>query len=237
MDIKILFDNNSSRKDLMIGWGFSCLVDGKILFDTGENGNYLINNLKQLNIDINKIQAAVISHDHWDHTGGLWEILKYRENLPVFCCSGFTQDFKKRVKKFGGTLFEKDQLTEISQNIFITGQIEATYNQKFMPEQSLVLKTSSGISIITGCAHPGIIEIVENVRKTFNKKDIYLVMGGFHLMETDARLIETIALEMKKMPVKKIGPCHCCGKTAEEIFEKIFGQNFVPISAGITITI
>lgn len=69
---------------------------------------------------------------------------------------------------------------------------------------------------------------MENVRKSFNKKDIYLVMGGVHLMETDARLIETIALEMEKMPVKKIDPATVVGKQQKKSLKKSLTRTLFP---------
>ena len=73
MQIKVLFDKDALNKTLYAGWGVSFLIGESILFDTGENGEWLIHNIKQLKVDLNKLQAAVISHDHWDHTRGLWE--------------------------------------------------------------------------------------------------------------------------------------------------------------------
>ncbi|MCM8817501.1 MAG: MBL fold metallo-hydrolase [Candidatus Omnitrophica bacterium] len=237
MKIQVIFDGSASKTDLLIGWGFSCLIDGRILFDTGENGEWLIHNMQQTGIDINEIQSVVISHDHWDHTGGLWKILQLRKNLAVYACPGFTRSFKKKVRQFGGQIFENDHLTEISKDVFVTDEIRATYKQEPMPEQSIILKSKNGISIITGCAHPGIIEIIERAKKNFPEEKIYLVMGGFHLIETDTRIIETIAKQLKNLQIAKIGPCHCSGKKAEDIFRKTFKKNFVSISAGSTILV
>ncbi len=237
MEIQVLFDSIASKENLAAGWGFSCLVDESIIFDTGENGDWLLNNIKQLSIDISKIKTVVISHDHWDHTGGLWKILELQKNLAVYACPGFTAEFKEKVKKSGGILFENSTLTEISENIFTTGEIQATYKKNPVPEQSLVIKTEKGISIITGCAHPGILEILENIRRSFQKEKIYLVMGGFHLIETDERIIEAIAMQLKKLQIRKIGPCHCSGNKAEEIFKRIFRKNFITVSAGSVIQV
>ena len=73
MKITIIYDNETSRRDLTPDWGFACLVEahGKnILFDAGANGAILLDNMKNLNIDPESIEIIVISHAHWDHTGG-----------------------------------------------------------------------------------------------------------------------------------------------------------------------
>ncbi|MFA5101478.1 MAG: MBL fold metallo-hydrolase, partial [Candidatus Omnitrophota bacterium] len=78
MNIKVLYDKNTTNKKLHTGWGVSFLIDDTILFDTGEKGESLLENMRSLGVDINKIEAVVLSHDHWDHTGGLWDLLKMK---------------------------------------------------------------------------------------------------------------------------------------------------------------
>ncbi len=96
MDIEILFDKRTQYKNLKIGWGISFLVNKKILFDTGENGKWLIRNIEELQIDINKIEAIVISHNHYDHSGGLWEILRIKKGINVYSCPNFGSEFNEK---------------------------------------------------------------------------------------------------------------------------------------------
>ena len=232
MEAKIVFNNESINSKFSNGWGFSCLVDNRILFDTGESPKYLFDNMKIMGINVSGIEAVVISHDHWDHTGGLWEILKRKRRLKVYACSHFSREFKEKVRKLHGELIEADRFIEISKNIFITGEIPGAYHGQSMPEQALVVKTENGISAITGCAHPGIVKMTEKVREKFSKEKIYLIFGGFHLMDKDKRAIEIVVERFKEMKVKKVGPTHCSGKLAEKMFEEKYGNNFIPVKAG-----
>jgi len=232
MRIKVIFDKEALDKKLHTGWGVSFLVDDKVLFDTGEKGEWLLENMRSLGVDINKVEAVVISHDHWDHWGGLWDVLKERKGLKVYFCPGFGKEFKDRVKDARGELVEAGQFTAVSQNIFITGEIPGAYKGKYMPEQAVVLKTKNGLTVITGCAHPGILKMVEKVKARFSDEPIYLVLGGFHLMESDKRAIEIVAENFKKMGIIKAGPTHCSGETAEDIFKKYYEGNFVSIKIG-----
>ncbi len=86
---------------LVSGHGFSCLLDGKILFDTGDAAESLLDNMKKLMVSIDDIEAVVISHDHWDHTGGLWEILKDRKGIKVYVLDSFSEELKKAVEDAG----------------------------------------------------------------------------------------------------------------------------------------
>jgi len=72
MKITIIYDNTAFRKDLIVDWGFSALVEAKerkILFDTGANGRILLSNMQKLKIDPKGIEDVYISHLHWDHVG------------------------------------------------------------------------------------------------------------------------------------------------------------------------
>ncbi|MBU1147437.1 MAG: MBL fold metallo-hydrolase [Candidatus Omnitrophica bacterium] len=237
MEARILFDKGGIDSKLSIGWGFSCLIDGRILFDTGESGIFLLNNMGIMNINISKIEAVVISHDHWDHTGGLWELLKKKTGVTVYACPHFSREFKEKVKESKGVLIEADKLKEISRNIFVSGEIPGAYHGRHMQEQALIIKTENGITIITGCAHPGIVKMVRVIKEKFPGERVYSVLGGFHLMEEDKRAVEIAAERFKEMNVKKAGPTHCSGKEAERIFKDKYGNDFIPVKVGQTLDV
>ena len=237
MEIKVLFDKLNLDERFLTGWGFSVLVDDCILFDTGEKPSLLLKNMESMDVDISGLTAVVISHDHWDHTGGLWKILSAREELKVYGCPGFSADFKSKVGRLKGKLIELDKVTEIVKGIYSTGEIPGEYKGQDMPEQALVVRSDNGISVITGCAHPGIVKILGKVREAFSSEDIYLVFGGFHMIGADKRMISIIADEFKKLGVKKAGPCHCSGDEAEGIFRDKYKDDFVQVKAGERIEI
>jgi 7,8-dihydropterin-6-yl-methyl-4-(beta-D-ribofuranosyl)aminobenzene 5'-phosphate synthase len=237
MNIKVLFDKDRKDKNLHIGWGVSFLLDDRILFDTGEKGKWLLENMRSLKVSIDKIEAIVISHDHWDHWGGLWDLLKIKKGMRVYICPNFGREFKEKAKKLGASLNEVDKLTRILPDIFSTGEISGTYHGKYMAEQAMVLKTKNGLTIITGCAHPGILKIVKKVKTEFTKEPIYLVFGGFHLMGSDKRAVEIVAENFKKACIIKAGPTHCSGPEAERVFRAIYGKNFVSLKTGQTLIV
>jgi 7,8-dihydropterin-6-yl-methyl-4-(beta-D-ribofuranosyl)aminobenzene 5'-phosphate synthase len=234
--LKVLYDKDAVDKRIKTGWGFSVLVEENILFDTGEDGGFLMQNMEIAGVDTDKINKIVISHDHWDHTGGLWELLKKKKgDVEVYGCKNFQDDFKEKVKSTGAECIEVDVFREIEKNICTTGEIEGEYKGAFMPEQGIVLKTENGVSLITGCAHPGIFNMVSSVMAGCPGENIYLVAGGFHLLSSDAREINYIAGEFKKAGIKKVGPTHCSGPDAEKIFKEFYGENYIDIKAGIQI--
>jgi 7,8-dihydropterin-6-yl-methyl-4-(beta-D-ribofuranosyl)aminobenzene 5'-phosphate synthase len=232
MKLQIIFDKDRQDKELYTGWGVSFFLDEKILFDTGENGAWLMRNMKMLGADIDKIEAVVISHDHWDHQGGLWELLKKRKGLTVYACPNFSAEFRNRVLRLKCSLKEAKNTTEISSNIFVTGEIAGEYKGEYIAEQAIVAKTENGITVVTGCSHPGIVKIAEKVKSDFPNDRIYLVLGGFHLLDKDSRIIEVIVDRLRDMAVGKVGPTHCSGKVAERLFERKYKENFVSVRTG-----
>ncbi|MEA3490266.1 MAG: MBL fold metallo-hydrolase [Candidatus Omnitrophota bacterium] len=166
MKITILYDNDVWEEGLQADYGFSCLVEAygnKILFDAGTNGSVLVDNMEKLNISPGEIQEIFISHGHWDHTGGLSEILALNP-VKIYIPPSFRQpQGAKEVVKVGKSL-------KIHENIFSTGELEGI-------EQSLVVKTGNGIVVIVGCSHPGVKNILDSASQ-FGKP--LALIGGLH---------------------------------------------------------
>ena len=236
MQIKILFDSVALDNRFLTGWGVSYLIDGRVLFDTGEKSSSLLRNMKNMDVDISNLKTVVISHDHWDHRGGLWGVLKENPKLRVYACPNFNKRFKNRVESHGGQLIEVDKFTQVYKNIYSTGEIERRYAFRYMPEQALILRTSNGLTILTGCAHAGIIRIIESVKQNISG-NIHFILGGFHLMGKHNKTIEPIIDKFKQLGVKKVAPAHCSGKNATKLFKEVYRENFVEAKVGKIIDI
>jgi len=231
MYVKVLFDTEA-KKGLLSGRGFSCLVDGRILFDAGEGSTSLVDNMDRMMVSARDLEGVVISHEHWDHTGGLWELLKRKKGLKVYACSSFSDTFKNCVKELGGELIFTDKFTEITDNIFVTGQIPGEYRDEEIAEQAFVVKGDMGLSVITGCAHPGIVKILRYIKKKFRAKNLYMVFGGFHLNGMEREEIRKIIERIEKIGVRKAGPTHCSGEKARRMFGGRYLDNFIAVKAG-----
>jgi 7,8-dihydropterin-6-yl-methyl-4-(beta-D-ribofuranosyl)aminobenzene 5'-phosphate synthase len=236
MQLKVVCDNRIYDKRMDICWGFSCLVDKGLLFDTGESEKVLLGNMQKLNISPKEISTVVISHDHYDHTGGLAGLLRENHKIRVYGLSSFSSSFKKKVKSSGAELIEENRFTQIISNIYLTGEMPTYYGGNPLSEQSLIIKSKPGLVIITGCSHPGIIKIVERIKENLSGS-IYLVMGGFHLMDKDERIVEMIVKRFRELGVSKAGPTHCTGEEAIKMFKKEYKENFVEVGAGKMIEI
>ncbi len=187
--------------------------------------------MKKMGIDPKEISIVFLSHVHSDHTGGLFEFLNINPNVKVYVPKSFLEKFKESIIEYGAEVIEIEKATKIGDNIYSTGELGT-----WIKEQSLVIESEGGIVIITGCAHPGITRIVENVKKNFGDR-ILLVIGGFHLVGKDAGDVMNVIINLKKIGVQYIAPCHCSGDAAKELFKKEFGDHFIEVGVGRTIEI
>jgi len=225
--IIIVYDNKA-LSGFKSAWGFAALVKFKnhtILLDTGGDGEILLANMKRLNINPKSIQYVFLSHIHGDHTGGLWAILGENPNVTVFLPTTFPESFKEKVRSFEAKVVEIDDPREILEDAYTTGVMFP------VGEQALVLKTSKGLVVVTGCSHPGVVKIVERA-ENITGENVYLVVGGFHLFGASEREVRAIAASLKKLGVQKLMPCHCTGSRAERIFAEEFGPNYVECGVG-----
>jgi 7,8-dihydropterin-6-yl-methyl-4-(beta-D-ribofuranosyl)aminobenzene 5'-phosphate synthase len=227
--LTIVYDNNAYKESLQTDWGFSCFIQGlekSILFDTGGKGNILLGNMEKLKISPMDIDLVFLSHYHRDHTGGLSTLLRFNPKIEVWLPKFFPQDFKEQVLAAVTSLVEVEGHQKICDGAFTTGVIKG-----WIKEQSLVLDTTQGLIVVTGCAHPRLINILPKVRDIFGE-NIHLVLGGFHLAGFQTDEIQEVIDMLNALKIQKIGPCHCTGDKALRMFADEYAENFIKAGAG-----
>ena len=235
IQITIIYDNVPYKQGLRTDWGFSCLVEGldkTILFDAGRYDDIFLSNLSKLNLDLNRIDELFLSHDHPDHVGGVMKVLDARPDINISLVESFPWGFKKAIGKGGGQVRETDCPCTISAKCLSTGEM----NSAVKNEQALIIPTDQGSIILTGCAHPGVVDIVEQT-KTITRQDILLVAGGFHLLMDDASSIRKKAQRLKQLGVRNVAPSHCTGGEAIGILAEVFGNRFLESGVGRVLTV
>lgn len=232
--VRIIYDNYVHEKGLKSDWGYSIMVEGLengILFDTGTKPGIFSSNFNKMGLNAEMIDLIVFSHEHGDHTEGLPAFTKMRKNIPVLIPASFSEDFKKKMVASGLELILVREPAKICDNLYTSG--EFAYQ---IPEQALVLNTRNGLVVMTGCSHPGIVEMLKQIKSVFNK-NIYMVFGGFHLLDKSDQEMESIIAELKSIGVVKCGATHCTGKKQIQLIRNAFGANFVELGVGNTIVI
>lgn len=231
--VTILYDNRTTRDDLLPSHGFSCLVENhegrRVLFDTGESGPLLIENMKNLKIDPSTIEKVILSHEHYDHIGGVKTMASFRVNLEVLFPPSFSSTFRENLLDHKAVMKEVIRGMEILPGLVSTGEIEGV-----IPEQGLVARGNEKALFIGGCCHPGLEKMI-SAAIDVTGQTVGAALGGFHLYHSEDNEIKSIFQNLKKMGVEKIAPCHCTGIAGIDLAQEIYGTNYIHTGVGMTI--
>ncbi len=155
--------------------------------------------------------------------------------------------------KYGMRIIE-DDLYKIADDIYLVGNfpvqrgIEAIWQSsrmetpsgdfvldEFRDEQACVIRTKEGLVILSGCAHNGIMNIAETVKKYFPDEKVYAVFGGTHLVPYNPQRVEQTVKYFNESGIKYAGVCHCTGPAIADFAQKV--KCYVKTGAGLTIEI
>lgn len=232
--IRVIYDNYPKAEGLKTGWGFSVVIEGlekNVLFDTGADQKIFEHNFRNMGLNVNDIDIVVLSHEHGDHTEGLPFIARNTKGIPVLFPYSFSDQFKKEVRSSGLEPLLIKGPVRVCSDLYSSGEFSGP-----IPEQCLVLDTKNGLVVMTGCSHPGIIEMLKEIKTNFGK-NIFLVSGGFHLLDKTEKEMQEIIQEMKSLGVVKCGATHCTGPKQIEMIRTAFGKDFVELGVGNAIVI
>jgi 7,8-dihydropterin-6-yl-methyl-4-(beta-D-ribofuranosyl)aminobenzene 5'-phosphate synthase len=265
--VTILYDAFGDRAGLERDWGFSALIEyggRRILFDAGNDGEIFARNVRALGVDLRRLDFAVISHRHGDHTGGLAYLLRVNPTVTIYAPKErfgiFGGDvpttiirpdtaLPARMRYFGGVVPSElssstvwpgahfvrlDSLTEVAPGVAIVSTVSETPGTLELRELSLVLRTPEGLVVFVGCSHPGIETILRAARPYGDR--VHEVFGGLHLVATPDTAIQRIARSLRdEWRVDLIAPGHCTGEPAFDALARTFGARYVYAGLGTVV--
>ena len=288
MKVQVLIENtveSSNKSNLKPEHGLSIFIeykDTKILLDAGTTQAFM-ENAKNMNADINNADFCVLSHGHYDHSGGFAKYLEENDDKKVYAMKtsieeyysgsgghiheiGIPKDvypkYKDNFVLIDGTFTDKG--VEISKGIFIIphntkglekiGERAKLYqkvNDDYVPddfghELSLVFDTERGLVVFNSCSHSGIINIMEEIKAYFGKKEIYAFFGGLHMkgMKENVEIctfteaeIESMTDYLKENGLSKLYTGHCTGLVGFELIKNYMGEKAEYLMTGKTIII
>ncbi len=248
IQMTVVYDNNPYDPALTTAWGFACLIerpDLTLLFDTGGDGPTLVNNMAALGKDPAAVDLVMLSHEHGDHTGGLFRLLEVStparpqpanrthppdEEAPeVIIPTIFAASFKDQTRE-RTTLVEVSDPLNIRPGLWSTGQVQGP-----VTEQAAAIQTTEGWVVVTGCAHPGVDAMTARALEVTGGP-IAMVIGGYHLRDAGTRRIQQTIEALQAMDVAAVGPTHCTGDKARAMFAEAYGDDYYEVGAGFTMT-
>lgn len=230
LEIRIVFDNTSARKDLRRSWGFSAVVDfggHRVLFDAGSDPILLLEHLELMQIDPKSIEHAVISHQHGDHLRGVYWVFEKNPQMKVHFLDCFPEEPFRRAAALKMMPHRVKGPFEVVPGVYSTGIVDG-----LPPEQSLAIETSQGLVMLVGCSHPGVAKLVETAQKQRQKDSIRLLLGGFHMLRKKPEQIKKTINHLQDLKVNAVMPAHCSGDPATEMFQTLYGRQFHAAGAG-----
>jgi 7,8-dihydropterin-6-yl-methyl-4-(beta-D-ribofuranosyl)aminobenzene 5'-phosphate synthase len=266
--VTVLYDAFGAPSPLVRDWGFAALVEyggRRVLFDTGNNGEAFAANVKQLNVDLSRLDAVVISHRHGDHTSGLHHLLSvnpavtiYAPQEGAFFKSQMPPTFIERapglpsnLQYFGGkaperlesgTPWERGNFQivtkpmEIAPGMFVLTTQSQKPGTLEMNEVSLAIRTPRGLAVIVGCSHPGVEKILAEAAKIDAR--LFTVIGGFHLVQTGEAEVERVATVLRDtLKIERVAPGHCTSERGFATFLKAFGNRFDAAGVGAVLNL
>lgn len=268
--LTILSDNCISGSGFIGEHGFSVLIErngSRFLFDTGQ-GTALPMNLKTLQKSLKGLHRAIISHGHYDHTGGLKWVLEETGGVEIVAHPDlFARHMNKEsdkkearhigcpftresLERLGASFHFVDRTTEIDPGIwFVTGvggsendrpsdaRLVLPHGMAYMPDlmaddASLLIETDTSPLLILGCAHAGVLNITDHVKKRLGVKKIRALLGGTHLMFCGPTQVAQFIRTMNEFSVDVVGASHCTGFRAAAELAVHLGERFTLAAAG-----
>jgi 7,8-dihydropterin-6-yl-methyl-4-(beta-D-ribofuranosyl)aminobenzene 5'-phosphate synthase len=270
VSITVLVDNSAGQKGLVSGHGLSLFVQvegRRLVFDSGFDGS-VVRNAAKLGVELEASEAVVVSHGHYDHTGGLVEVLDkvagsvYLHPQAVggkYSGKGGGCKYIGMGPKVKDRLLEREvvwtqKAREVLPGVIVTGEVErvnafedtggsfyidskCSIVDGLVDDQSLVIDTKDGLIVVTGCAHSGIVNILDHISGLMDGKRVLAVIGGLHLVNaSDDRIARTIAA-FERYDVRLVVPMHCTGERAVKIFEEELADKCLIVGTGARVDI
>ncbi len=266
--VTVLYDAFGNPSDLKRDWGFAALVEyggRRILFDTGNNAEFFKFNTDRLKVDLTRLDAAVISHRHGDHTSGLSYLIERNPSLRIYTPQegayfrGVTPPtflarhpgLPANLQYFGGTNPEglvsgspwptgNFEMVSAAKEIFPGFFVVTTRSQKpgtlEMNEVSLAIRTPRGLVVVVGCSHPGVERILENAAQIDSR--LFTVVGGFHLVQTPEPEIRRVATLLRDtLKIERVAPAHCTSELGFAVFLDVFKGRFDHAGVGSVVSL
>lgn len=264
MRIVTLIEDANGHPQCCSEHGFSVYVETekhKVLMDTGATSAFL-GNAERLTVPLDQVDTVILSHGHYDHSGGLLDFCQLNSKAQIYMQQSALGDYyhgeryigiDKAIRELPNIHFlrgdyrideEISLFTDIKgrrfypqSNLQLSQKVNGIHVQDlFEHEQCLVIHAQGHEVLLSGCAHNGILNILDRYQQIYHSLPDH-VISGFHMMkktEYTQEEIQTIcdtARELKKYP-SRFYTGHCTGQKAIDLMKPIMGDQLTAIYSG-----
>lgn len=260
--IVVLMEDTCGNSACVYEHGLSVYVETekhRILVDTGATDKF-IENAAVLAVDLTRVDTVILSHGHYDHSGGIISFLQMNQKAQIYM-----------QKNAGGDFYHGERYIGIAKNILSSSQVHLVEGEsiiddelsffsgisgrRFYPKSNLLLSRRTltgeliqddfsheqclvvGDVLISGCAHNGILNILDRYKELYGKTPS-MVISGFHMMkkgdydEEECEIIQETARELASYKNMKCYTGHCTGQVAFDVMKEIMGDQLMQIHSG-----
>jgi 7,8-dihydropterin-6-yl-methyl-4-(beta-D-ribofuranosyl)aminobenzene 5'-phosphate synthase len=267
--ITVLVENSVHRQGLVAEHGLSFHVqfgEHSLLFDTGQTDLAVIN-AETLRLPLDRVEAIVLSHGHYDHPGGIPAMLEIVPEARIYLHpAAFGKKFSQSptgrsrpigmsdcvvqaIRRRAGGFIETPGSAGIMEGVFVTGQIpratayedpggaffldaEGTCSDTLLDDQALVIDLGRNVVLLLGCAHSGVVNTLDHVRRLTGGKPVSAVVGGLHLGSASEERVQQTIARLRDTRLEILAPVHCTGWSATAQLWQAFPDIFRPASVG-----
>lgn len=267
MRILTLMENTCGHPGCRCEHGLSLYIETekhRLLADTGASPAFM-ENAAALGISLTDVDAVILSHGHYDHAGGLMAFAAHNPGARIYMQRRAGEDYYHGERYIGidKRILDLPQVHLIDGDLQIDEELllftgiagRRCYPQSnsalkhrtdhgdepdsFAHEQCLVIRQGDRRVLISGCAHNGILNILDRYRELYHgEPDI--AISGFHMMKKtdytkeEEQVIRDTARELAGYrTVFYTG--HCTGEAAIALMQPVMGEKLVVLHCGMEI--
>lgn len=251
MKIVTLLENTTCREDLRREHGLSLYLESqghRLLFDMGQT-DLFAENAQLLEVDLSTVEAAVLSHGHYDHGGGLTRFLQINHHAKVYASThAFEPHYNAQNRNIGLTPPDQSRMIFVEKSTTIlpgfslhilpqppvdTAGLQRMEGGRLVPEdfrheQYLLVEEDGKRILFSGCTHKGIVQIARAFRPD-------VLIGGFHLSKIqDESVLGTIADALLALPTRYYTG-HCTGTEQFGYLKQKMGARLEKLATGVQV--